>query len=160
MKFRAIESRDLSEIIEVRGATRENPFSRDALRKIGVTEESLAEMLRTTHQGWLGEKGERIIGFAIGDGETGELWVIAVLPEFEGRGVGSRLLAVVEEWLWSLGWKELWLWTSSDQKKKSLTFYLKRGWIVSEVRDDILYMKKMKPNPSSEQTPLSGIAHF
>src|SRR5579859_2045192 len=104
MKLRAIESRDLSEIIEVRGATRENPFSRDALRKIGVTEESLAEMLRTTHRGWLSEEEERIIGFAIGDGKTGELWVIAVLPEFEGRGVGSRLLAMVEEWLWSLDW--------------------------------------------------------
>jgi len=145
MNFRLIESQDLSEVIDVRTATRENPFSYEALRDRGITKESTAELLRTTHRGWLSEADEKITGFAIGDGKTGELWVIAMLPEYEGKGIGSRLLHLVEDWLWSLGWSELWLWTSSDKKKRAFSFYTKHGWVVSKVEGEILYMKKRKP---------------
>jgi GNAT superfamily N-acetyltransferase len=127
MNLRAIESQDLSEIIRVRGATRENPFSREALQQIGVTEESIAEWLGTTHRGWLCEDDGRIVGFAIGDGSTGELWVIAVLPGSEGLGIGSQLLAAVEDWLASLGWQEFWLWASSDPGTRAFPFYLNHG---------------------------------
>lgn len=154
MKLRLIESQDLAEIIDLRAATRENPFSREALRELGVTEESTAELLRTTHRGWLCEE-EKIVGFSIGDGKTGELWVVAVLPDFEGRGIGSQLTERAEEWLWSLGWQELWLWTSSDPQKRAFTFYSKRGWYVAETKGDILYMKKKRPNQISE--PTSGL---
>ena len=140
-------------MIELRESTRVNPFSREARRQIGITEESTAERLRTTHRGWLCEEEGRVVGFAIGDGKTGELWVIAVLPEFEGRAVGLRLLDAVEGWLWSLGWQELWLWTSPDQKKRAFTFYLKRGWGVSELKEGMLFMKKKRPTP--EPTPLA-----
>jgi GNAT superfamily N-acetyltransferase len=146
MNFRLIQAEDLSEIIEVRSLTRENAFSRAALRNLGITEESTAELLRTTHRGWLCEEEGSIVGFAIGDGKTGELWVIAVLPEFEGRGVGMQLIDSVEGWLWSLGWQELWLWTSPDRQKRAFTFYLKHGWTVSELKDGMLFMKKKRPN--------------
>lgn len=139
-----IESNDLGAVIEVRAATRENAFSREALRQIGVTEESVAEMLRTTHRGWLCEDEGRIVSFAIGDGKTGELWVIAVLPEFEGRRIGSQLLATVEAWLFSLGWQKLWLWTSADPKLRAFSFYSKRGWLVSESKGDVVYLGKSR----------------
>jgi ribosomal protein S18 acetylase RimI-like enzyme len=141
-----IETKDLKEVFDVRVATRENPFSREALRKIGITEESTAEVLRTTHRGWLCDIGGKIVGFVIGGGKTGELAVIAVLPEFEGRGIGSQLLVTVEKWLFSMGKQELWLWTSSDGKTKAFSFYLKHGWTVSESKPDILYMKKKRPS--------------
>lgn len=145
MNVRPIESKDLREIFDLRAATRENPLSREDLRMMGITEESTEEVLRTTHRGWLCEEEGRIVGFAIGDGKTGELSVIAVLPEFEGRGIGSRLLTTVEGWLASQGKKEHWLWTSSDLKKRAFSFYVKHGWIVSEAKVDIIYMQK-KPN--------------
>lgn len=68
--LRPIEPRDLSDVIAVRGATRENPFSREALRNLGITEESTAELLRTTHRGWLCEVDGRIVGFAIRSWDT------------------------------------------------------------------------------------------
>jgi len=151
MNLRPIESKDLQSIFDVRAGTRENRFSREALCEIGITEESVARMLGTTHRGWLSEGEGKIAGFAIGDGKTGELWVIAVLPEFEKRGIGSQLLAVVEEWLASLGWKELWLWTSSDPNKRAYSFYANRGWMVSESKADIVYMKK---KPASNRSRL------
>jgi len=145
MNIRAIGEGDLTEIIDVRASTRENRYSRQELRAIGITEESTARLLRTTHRGWLGEAGGWIVGFAIGDGATGEVWVIAVLPDFEGRGVGSQLLEAVEGWLHSLGWRELWLWTSSDPRKRAFSFYGRRGWTVSAKKEGIVYMRKKMP---------------
>jgi GNAT superfamily N-acetyltransferase len=142
MNFRPIELPDQAEIIAVRAATRENPLSREQLRELGMAEESTAELLGTTHRGWLCETENRIVGFAIGNGKTGELWVIAVLPDFEGAGIGSRLLESVEAWWWSQGWPEIWLWTSSDPQKRAFSFYLKRGWTVSKTKEDIVFMGK------------------
>jgi GNAT superfamily N-acetyltransferase len=144
MNYRRIEAADLPQLIDLRGTTRENQISREGLRGIGITEESTTELLRTTHRGWLCEAEGKIAGFSIGDGKTGELWVIAVLPGFEGKGIGSQLLSLVEEWLWSLGWKELWLWTNPDPKMRAFTFYLRRGWTASESKDGELYMIKWR----------------
>jgi GNAT superfamily N-acetyltransferase len=112
---------------------------------MGITVDSTAELLRTSHRGWLSEENGVITGFAIGDGTTGEVWVVAVHPEFEGRGGGSALLQLTEDWLWSLGWTELWLSTSSDTTKRAFPFYTKRGWSPAKVTDTTLVMIKNKP---------------
>lgn len=156
MTIRAIEVQDLAELFDLRALTRENPYSRDDLRGIGITEERTAAELRTTHRGWLCESDGKKTGFAMGDASTGEMCVIAVLPEFEGRGVGSRLIQAVETWLFSLGWTELWLWTSADPKKRAFSFYMRRGWAVSETKGEIVYMRKKAPKPSSDPTPAPG----
>lgn len=144
MRIRQVTCEDLPELFAVRAATRENPMSREALRELGVTEASTAQWLSTTHRGWLAEVDHKIVGFAIGDGSTGELWVIAVLPAYEGQGIGSMLLRAVEEWLSALGWAELWLWTSNDQKLKAFSFYLKHGWSVAKVEGATLTLVKRK----------------
>jgi ribosomal protein S18 acetylase RimI-like enzyme len=153
MNIRPIENRDLPELFELRAKTRENPYSREALREIGITEETTAALLLTTHRGWLCECEGVKAGFAIGDGGTGEITVVAVLPEFEGRRIGTLLLSQVENWLGSKGWKQLWLWTSSDTKKRAFAFYLKRGWVLSEIDGHVAYLRKVL-NPS-KSNPLS-----
>jgi hypothetical protein len=45
----------------------------------------------------------RALGFCNGDAATGEVLVLAVLPEYECKGVGTRLLAYVAEWLKTSG---------------------------------------------------------
>jgi len=147
MKYRLIEEKDIESLLDVRAATRENAISREDLCNLGVTRESVADMLRTSHRGWLCEENGRIVGFAIGDGKTGEMWVIALQPEFEGRGIGARLLAAVEEWLWSKGWEEIWLWTSSDPRKRAYGFYQRQGWFVAETQDEVVYLRKRKTGP-------------
>ncbi|HXL27566.1 MAG TPA: GNAT family N-acetyltransferase [Chthoniobacterales bacterium] len=84
----------------------------------------------------------KVVGFAMGNRETGEFWVIAVLPEFEGRGIGSKLLNLAESWLWATGWKEIWLWTSLDTQLRAYSFYKKHGWFDAEVRTNQRIMKK------------------
>ena len=63
----------------------------------------------------------------MGNKETGEMWVIAVLREYEGRGIGRQLLRLVEEWLYSQGWKEVWLTTDPDENFRAVGFYRHEG---------------------------------
>ena len=76
------------------------------------------------------------------NGETGELSVIAVLPEYEMQGIGSKLLLLAEDWLSSVGWKEIWLWTSLDTRLKAYSFYRNRGWTDAEIQTNKRFMKK------------------
>jgi GNAT superfamily N-acetyltransferase len=40
------------------------------------------------------------------DRKTGELWVIAILPEYEQKRIGARLMQMAEDWLWACGCPE------------------------------------------------------
>jgi ribosomal protein S18 acetylase RimI-like enzyme len=145
MKYREIEERDIQALFEVRTATRENNLSREQLEVLGITGESVAHMLRTTHRGWLCEEDGEAVGFAMGNRRTGEMWVIAVLPDYERRGIGAVLLKRVEEWLWEEGWEEIWLTTDVDKALRAWGFYRRLGWADREVKEGLRYMKKAKP---------------
>ena len=42
------------------------------------------------------------------------MWVVAVLREWENRGIGRCLMRLVEGWLGSEGCEHLWLTTAAD----------------------------------------------
>ena len=149
MNFREITDADVPALFPVRVATRENALSLEELAALGITPASVREMNGASHRGWLCEEEGRVVGFAMGNGETGEMWVIALLPEVEGRGIGKRLLTLVEDWLWSLGWQESWLTTDVDPSLRAYGFYLHQGWVDWKIQDGDRYMKKriLLPRP-------------
>jgi GNAT superfamily N-acetyltransferase len=152
MIFREITIRDILALFNIRTAVRENAYTREGLYSEGITEPAVENMLRTSHRGWLCECDAKVVGFAMANRETAEFWVIAVLPEYEGRGVGSKLLNLAENWLWEIGWKEIWLWTSLDTRLRAYSFYRKHGWVDAEVRTNQRIMKKSKlPLSQGEQ---------
>lgn len=118
------------------------PTHAKAFIRMGSQKKTVAEVIETTHRGWLCEADSRIVGFAMANGETGELSVIAVLPEYEMQGIGSKLLLLAEGWLSSVGWKEIWLWTSLDTRLKAYSFYRNRGWTDAEIQTNKRFMKK------------------
>ena len=69
MIFREMELRDIRRCIEVRTLVRENRYSLEALQREGITEQSVAGMLATTHKGWVCEVDDGIVGFSIGNRE-------------------------------------------------------------------------------------------
>jgi len=144
MKIREITTADIPALFAVRTATDENCLSLDQLTALGITGDSVAAKLRDSYAGWLCEDGADVVGFAMGDRNTGELWVIAVLPAYVGRGIGSDLLRRVEDWLWSAGCTDLRLTTDIDIRLRAYLFYRHRGWVDSEVRDGNRYMTKVK----------------
>ncbi|MAX23709.1 MAG: GNAT family N-acetyltransferase [Phycisphaeraceae bacterium] len=143
--LRRIEKTDIPALFIVRVATRENALSMETLNQLGITLDSVATMMDTTHQGWLCEMDNKVVGFAMGNRKTGEMWVLAVLPEYENRGMGKALILAVENWLFSEGLEELWLTTDIDTTLRAYGFYRHLGWQDSEIRDGCRYMKKFRP---------------
>jgi GNAT superfamily N-acetyltransferase len=141
--IRAITDCDIPALFPVRVATHENRLSREELTALGITEASVKERLHGSFKGWLCEVDDRVVGFAIGDRATGELWLIAVLPEYIGRGIGSALLSRVEGWLRDSGCDRLWLTTDVDPRLKAYTFYLQHGWHDDRIDGDVRYMTKV-----------------
>ncbi len=136
---------DVGELFSVRARTRENPISSEQLEEFGITPGVITgHMASGRIRGWVCSHELDLVGFCNGDGETGEVLVLAVLPEYEGRGVGSKLLAHVVEWLRSIGFNTLWLAASSDAATRAHGFYRSLGWRpsgkIDENGDEILVL--------------------
>jgi ribosomal protein S18 acetylase RimI-like enzyme len=142
VNFRTIEPTDIPALFAVRIATWENDHGKEELAALGITEGAVRDLLACgSHRGWLCEVDGDVVGFAMGNQETGELWVIAVLPEYEGRGIGRRLMERVEEWLSSRRWKRIWLTTHLDDRHRAVGFYRNLGWKDWKT-GSVRYMKK------------------
>lgn len=145
MKFRPIEERDIPAIFKVRIATWHNEMGKEQMTQLGITHDSVKEMLLCgSHRGWLCEIDEAVVGFAMGNQSNGEMWVVAVLKECEGRGIGKTLISYVETWLWSEGWSEIWLTTDPDESVRAVGFYRHLGWVDWKLDRD-RYMRKRNP---------------
>src|ERR1700735_3654290 len=113
--FRETLPSDTAGLFSVRARTRESPISKEGLASIGVTPESIAKQMASGRlKGWVCLHGSTLVGFCNGDGETGEVIVLAVLPDYERRGIGNNLLSRVVEWLRSVGSDTIWLAASPD----------------------------------------------
>ncbi|HYG65592.1 MAG TPA: GNAT family N-acetyltransferase [Thermoanaerobaculia bacterium] len=64
----------------------------------------------------------------------GYLKVLAVVPGLQSRGIGSRLMADIEAWLWESGAGAIMLETANDETS-ARDFYERHGYFVLEVLD-------------------------
>ncbi|MEM6688173.1 MAG: GNAT family N-acetyltransferase [Planctomycetota bacterium] len=143
--FREINPADMQAIFDVRVATWHNDNGHEELIRLGINHASVQEMLKRTHRGWLCEIGSKVIGFAMGDRSNGEMWVIAVVKEHEGKGIGRRLLKLVEDWLFDEGWDDIWLTTDPDEDFRAVGFYRHLGWADWKIDPDgDRFMRKKK----------------
>lgn len=102
-------------------AVREN-----RLRSTVITEDHYIPAMEITGRGWLAEVDGQVVGFAIGNAETGNIWALFVDPGHEGRGHGRALHDAMVEWLFSRGLRHLWLGTDPDTRAER--FYRAAGW--------------------------------
>jgi ribosomal protein S18 acetylase RimI-like enzyme len=127
--FRKAQVGDVDRTFTVRGQTRQNPLSQDDLARYGITPESIAVgMASKAIEGWVCLDDAEIVGFCNGDTLTGEVLVLAVLPAYEGKGIGKRLLANVVLQLRAVGFKTPWLAASPDSGIRAYGFYRNLGW--------------------------------
>jgi len=92
-------------------------------------------------KGWLCDEADQVVAFSMANCATGEFLVIAVLPEYEGRGIGGRLIPLAEEWLAASGCKRAWLSTDLDTTLRAHGFYRKRGWTDWRIERGNRYME-------------------
>ena len=86
--------------------------------------------------GYVCTDDDGIVGYCLGDKNTGEIVVLEVLPQYEGRGIGKALLLKVVEDLRSLGYNRLFLGCSGDTSHRSHGFYRHLGWKPTGSFDD------------------------
>jgi GNAT superfamily N-acetyltransferase len=129
MTYRRAVPSDIAACIDLRGKTRENAVSVERLGQLGITEESWsADVANGDLPGYVYIEQDRIVGYCFADRNTGEVVVLALLPAWEGRGIGKKLLAMVVTDLANLGFRRLFLGCSSDPKVRSYGFYRHLGW--------------------------------
>lgn len=75
---------------------------------------------------WVCELDDRIVGFSTARVSEADIWALFVDPEFEGQGIGSRLLDLAIEWLAGKGVATVEL--STTEHSRADAFYQRKGW--------------------------------
>ncbi|WP_371227548.1 N-acetyltransferase family protein [Pseudomonas sp. QE6] len=137
LTYRPAVPDDAALCITIRGLTRENAFSEEELRALGITAESWSRGIQDgSCPGFVACREGRMIGYCFGDLESGEIVVLALLPAYEGQGIGKTLLGLMIETLARQGFRRLFLACSSDPKVRSHGFYRYLGWVPTGERDE------------------------
>jgi GNAT superfamily N-acetyltransferase len=127
MRVRDAVLADIPRLHEVRLAVYENVLA-DSTR---VTAAHYRKMLARDGRGWVCEINHQIVGFGIADRRCGNIWALFVSPGFEGRGIGSRLLQTMVDYLFTEGLERAWLTTAAGTRAER--FYRAAGWRVTGV---------------------------
>ena len=129
MNIRVAQLDDIETLFAIRTSVVENHQSREEIAELGITPETVAELLITDCCAWIVEINNRSVGFSIANAAKGTIFGIFVIPEFESRGVGRALMQEAEKWLWSKGIEEIWLLTGNDSNLRAYGFYRHLHWI-------------------------------
>ena len=126
---RAATEDDIPACLVLRGRTRENAISPERLAGMGITAASWSDEVRTgALLGFVCVDRGTVVGYCFGEAATGEVVVLALLPEHEGRGIGRHLLGLVVAQLAAAGHARLFLGCSPDPRTRSHGFYRHLGW--------------------------------
>lgn len=140
---------DVPTCIAIRARTRENAFSEAQLRALGITSSTWQAGVKSGQlPGYVCCVDSQIIGYCFSDVETGEILVLALLPDHEGMGIGKRLLQLMTQELREKGFEKLFLGCSANPRSRSYGFYRHLGWRATGKRDaagdDILELKLVR----------------
>ena len=103
-------------------------MTEEELAAVGITRQTVAEMLETGEaKAWCAEAEGEVVAFSLAFRQAREISALFVLPDYEQRGIGSRLLTEAVDWLQSLGRDPIRL--ATDRKTRAYGFYKKRGWV-------------------------------
>jgi len=120
---------DIEAMHRIRVAVRENRLTSSVIEPAHYV-----EAIEQTGRGWVIEEGGSLLGFAIGNVTTGNIWALFVAPAHEGRGHGRRLHDTMVEWLFAQGLHRLWLGTQPGTRAQR--FYEVAGWQFTGLRVD------------------------
>jgi ribosomal protein S18 acetylase RimI-like enzyme len=119
--LRQATAEDVPGIQRVRRRVRENRLVTAVIR-----DEDVLQAIEDTGRGWVVDSDGEVVGFAIGNARTGNIWALFVDPDHEGRGHGWRLHDTMVAWLWPQGLERLWL--TTEPGTRAQRFYQAAGW--------------------------------
>jgi GNAT superfamily N-acetyltransferase len=146
---------DIAAIERVRALVRENQLSTP------IPRERLVAALEARGRGWVAVHDGQVVGFSMADHEESSIWALFLLPDWEVRGLGRRLLDTAVGWLWAQGHRTIWLSTTAGTRAEG--FYEHLGWRRTGVTPsgEIRFeLRRESPNEQSNQSlhpsPQSG----
>lgn len=116
---------DVRGMFDVRTSVTENHLSREQMQQLGITESVVADMIQQRRCAWVATADDTLVGFSMILPDEGCLFAAFVLPEYEGRGIGRRLVALAEEELFKYHESA---WLETDEQSRAARFYLQLGW--------------------------------
>lgn len=119
--MRPARASDIAAIQAVRASVKEN-----RLTSTVISAEDVRTAIEDTGCGWVVEEHDMVVGFAVGNVRTGNIWALFVHPDYEGRGHGRRLHDTVVRRLFDLGLERLWL--TTEPGTRAQRFYEAAGW--------------------------------
>ncbi len=122
MIFREATIADIPQIQVVRNAVKENTLSDPNL----VPDKDVEDFMMNRGKGWVCEKDDTIVGFAIADLVEDNIWALFLLPEVEHQGIGRKLHDMMLDWYFAQSKQKVWLGTSPGTRAEG--FYRKAGW--------------------------------
>lgn len=144
MMIRTAQQKDIETLFEIRTSVVENHQSREEIAELGITPESVAEMLATDCRAWIANLDGQDIGLSIANRTQKTILGMFVRPGFEGQGAGRRLMQAAEDWLWSNNIDEISLVTGNDPSFRAYGFYLHLGWTPAGIETNGDFKGEMK----------------
>ena len=124
--------------MEIRHAVHENRLSDPNL----VTAADCVAFIGRSEM-WVWEENGVIEAFAAGDKRDGSIFALFVAPEYEGRGIGQKLLPLACETLRRAGYAVATL--STEAGTRAERFYRANGWIANgrNHKGEIVFQKML-----------------
>lgn len=137
MTLRDANVEDVEDLFDIRCSVTENHQSREELASLGITVESVKEMVASgDYVTTITEVDGQAVGFSMAQISEGYVFACFVRAECHGQGVGGALMKAAEEGLRRAGVKEAWLSTGEEERFRAPGFYRYLGWVDSGYLDD------------------------
>lgn len=131
---------DVPAIQRVRHAVRENRLTSGV-----IIDGDVVHAIERTGRGWVIDCDGEVVGFAVGNAQSGNIWALFVDPTHEGCGHGRRLHGAMVTWLWSRGLDAWWLTTEIGTRAQR--FYERAGWRNCGLQPDGQLRLELKAPP-------------
>ena len=142
-EIRPATPEDLPAITHVRTSVRENHLSVEEMAELGITPETVTQMILASPCCWVAVEDGAVVGFSMIDAEEGSLFAAFVLPSHEGKGVGKWLVQVAEDQLFTT---HSTIWLETGRTTRAAGFYRSLGWgNESAVGEDDIRLEKQRP---------------
>lgn len=120
---------DINTIFDIRTSVKENHLSHDQLTEMGITPDAIQQALQQAPCLWVAEVDGVAAGFSMADIDDGCVFAAFIRPEFEGHGLGRKLMEQAEALLFQHH-RQIWLETAEASRANG--FYQRLGWRVVE----------------------------
>ena len=115
----------------------------DELSALGITPEAIALAVSSAPCAWVATIDEDVVGFAMVDLDDACLFALFVLPEHEGRGIGTRLTQTCERALFE---RHPAAWLETAKRSRAARLYRHLGWGSEvEIGEGDIRLTKQRP---------------